>query len=100
VATGGSTCCGPNANATGIRVEGGAGPRVLNNDVITTVKQGTGTARGINLQQVTGGLAVNNRVTTAERGIEFVTSTGKYRDNLTFTVTAPFTGGTDAGNNN
>jgi hypothetical protein len=29
-----------------------------------------------------------------------VYSTGKYRDNLTFGVTTPFSGGTDAGNNN
>ena len=26
--------------------------------------------------------------------------TGKYRDNITFDVTTPFTGGTDIGNNN
>jgi hypothetical protein len=36
----------------------------------------------------------------ADRGIEFLASTGKYRDNLTFDVTTPFSGGTDAGNNN
>jgi hypothetical protein len=48
-------------------------------------------------------LVVNNRITVADREIEYESgsgSTGKYRDNLTFGVTTPFTGGTDAGNNN
>ena len=100
VATGGTTILGANADAYGILVYG-AGPRVLNNDVIHTVKQGTGTAWGIWFGSTTGGLAVNNRITEADKGIEYIgASTGKYRDNLTFTVTTPFTGGTDAGNNN
>ena len=101
VATGGTTTYGTNVGATGIWV-GGAGPRVLNNDVINTVKQGTGVARGIYFSGATGGLAVNNRITVADLGIGFSTvgGTGKYRDTLTFGVTTPFTGGTDAGNNN
>ncbi len=99
VATGGSTAFGVNASATGIRVFG-AGPRVLNNDVITTVKQGTGIARGIFLDSVTGGLLVNNRITVADKGIDFAGSDGKYRDNVTFDVTTPFSGGTNIGNNN
>ena len=100
VATGGTTNFGLNADANGIIVLG-SGPRVLNNDVINTVKQGTGTARGIALN-TTGGLAVNNRITAADIGIDFTTSTGKYRDNLTFGVPTAtrFLGGTDAGNNN
>ena len=90
------------AHAFGIAVAG-AGPRVLNNDVIHTFKQGTGVAWGIFLNSVTGGLAVNNRITTADRGIEYdapSSSTGKFRDNVTFDVTTPYTGGTDIGNNN
>ena len=98
VATGGTTTLGVNADATGIEVVG-AGPRVLNNDVIDTVKQGTGIARGIYLLAATGGLAVNNRITEADRGIEYEASTGKFRDNVTFDVTTPFTGGTNIGNN-
>ena len=43
---------------------------------------------------------VNNRITVADRGIAFLGSTGKYRDNITFGVTTPFMGGTDIGNNN
>jgi hypothetical protein len=101
VATGGTTVFGANANAFGLFVQG-AGPRVLNNDVIDTVKQGTGTATGIFLGDggVSSGLAVNNRITVADIGIDFSLGTGKYRDNLTIGVTTPYTGGTDVGNNN
>ena len=65
------------------------------------------------LVSATGALVVNNRITSVRNndvfahlgtGIDFsVTapgSTGKYRDNVTFDVTTPFTGGTDIGNNN
>jgi len=44
-------------------------------------------------------LALNNRITGADRGIDFSGSTGKYRDTL-FDVTTPFTGGTAVGTNN
>jgi hypothetical protein len=98
VATGGTTSFGANVDAFGIGVVG-IGLRVLNNDVITTVKQGTGTALGISIQ-ANGGFAVNNRITVADKGIDFGISTGKYRDNLTFDVTTPFTGGTAVGTNN
>jgi hypothetical protein len=102
VATGGTTVNGPETFAYGIIVLGD-GLRVLNNDVIHTVKQGTGIAWGILFTGVSGGLAVNNRITGADRGIEFaINNTGKYRDNLTFDVPTAtrFVGGTDAGNNN
>ena len=98
VATGGTTVFGANADAYGISVTG-SGPRVLNNDVINTVAQGTGVARGIWLGFVNGGLVVNNRITTADRGIEYFSGSGKYRDTLTFDVTTPFTGGTAVGTN-
>ena len=99
VATGGSTAAGPNADASGIIIRGSSA-RVLNNDVIDTFKGGNGVARGILFASCTGCLAVNNRITAADMGIEFNGSTGKFRDNITFTVTAPFTNGTDLGNNN
>ena len=99
VATGGTTTFGANADARGIVVTG-AEPLVLNNDVIDTVKQGTGTATGILFSSATDALAVNNRITQADDGIAYVTSTGKFRDNLTSSVATPFSGGTDAGNNN
>ena len=98
VATGGSTVFGPNADAFGIVVTG-AGPRALNNDVITTVKQGTGKAWGIKINSgLQGGFVVNNRITGADNGID-IDGPGTYRDNLIREVTTPFTGGTDAGNN-
>jgi len=99
VATGGTTTI-PNAGATGILMLG-TGPRVLNNDVINTFKQGSGTATGVNFNGATGAFAVNNRITAADRGIDYSNgATGKYRDNLTFGVTSPFTGtGTPVGTN-
>src|SRR5258708_1914612 len=99
VATGGTTIFGADADAVGLRLEG-SGSRVINNDVTDTVARGTGTARGILFAGSAGGLAVNNRITVADRGIDYgFGATGKYRDNLTSEVTTPFTGGTDAGNN-
>jgi hypothetical protein len=102
VATGGSTCCGPHISAFGL-LGSGAGVRVLDNDVIDVVKQGSGLARGILFDVCPGCLAVSNRITNADRGIDYDTPAlayGKYRDNLTFGVTTPYTNGTDAGNNN
>src|SRR5262249_456491 len=100
VQTGGSTSFLANGNAIGIYVTGN-GPRVLNNHVIKTVTQGTGTAYGILVSSTsTGAFIVQNRITEADVGIFFDGGTGRYRDNLTFTVTTPYTGGTDAGNNN
>ena len=101
VETGGSTLSGqPDVSAVGIHV-GGAGPRVLNNDVINTFKQGAGTAKGISLSIAIGGLAVGNRITQADQGIVYDQfSSGKYRDNLTLGVTTPFSGGTAVGTNN
>jgi len=102
VATGGSTAFGANADANGIIVSG-SGPRLLNNDVINTVKLGTGTASGIYINLVDGGLVVNNRITGADVGVQFANGSGnKYRDNLTSGVVTPFIpfGATDAGNNN
>ena len=105
VQIGGSTTFGTNANAIGIVVLGhGSGTlannRVLDNTVSTIVKQGTGTAWGIFFASDTESFAVNNQITTADRGIDYSGgSVGKYRDNLTFDVTVPYSGGTDAGNN-
>ena len=93
VATGGTTVFGSNASAIGIVAIGG-GARVLNNDVIKTVKQGFAFGS-------IGALAVNNRITQADHGLDYQdTSTGKYRDNLTVNVATPYTGGTNVGNNN
>ena len=43
---------------------------------------------------------VDNRISNVSYGLEFVNgATGQYRDNLTNNVTTPYTGGTNAGNN-
>jgi len=100
VATGGSTLTGSGGYVIGIFVSGD-GVRVIDNDVITVTKVGsTGAAWGISIGSSNGALVENNRITVAERGIEFSSSTGKYRNNLTSSVITPYTGGTDAGNNN
>src|SRR5262249_9811725 len=78
----------------------GPGPRVVDNDVLDTTKQGTGTAVAIQFQPTTdGGLAEENRLTGADKGIEFLPgATGKCLGNLTFDVMTPFTGCTDPDN--
>ncbi len=52
------------------------------------------------LSTTIGGLVVNNRISSAGVGVDFVAGTGKYRDNLTIAVSTPYIGGIDAGNNN
>jgi hypothetical protein len=62
----------------------------------------SGEAIGIQVDGVdaTDVLVVGNRITTASRGVLYAAgATGKLRDNLTSNVAAPYTGGTDAGNN-
>jgi len=95
--TGGSTVFGQDANAFGIYVAG-VGARVLNNDVSTITSQGLGTSAGVWAVGATGSLVENNRFTSSTYGT--VMGTGKYRGNLTFGTSVPFSGGTDAGNNN
>jgi len=68
--------------------------------VLTTVARGTGLAHGIFFLTCGDCLAVNNRMTEAYYGIRYIGSTGKYRDNITSSVTGPYVGGTDIGNNN
>jgi hypothetical protein len=101
VATGGSTLSA-DAGAVGIFIDSGTGTRVLNNDVMHTFKLGTGIATGISFLGQAYAFAVNNRITEADLGIEYLggSTGGKYRDNLTSGVGTPYTDGTDAGNNN
>jgi hypothetical protein len=99
VVTGGSTFTGPNVSAIAILVAG-PGTRLLKNDVVTVTKQGTALSWGILVSAAADTFLVGNRITQCDRGIEFISSSGKYRDNVTTGVTTPYTGGTDAGNNN
>lgn len=73
--------------------------RVIDNDIV-----GVTAAPGVNtfgmLVYSDNVLAVNNRIDDSEVGMQFLSSSCKYRDNLTTTVTYPYLGGTDAGNNN
>jgi hypothetical protein len=82
----------------------GVGIRVINND-IETVRHPATTGKGIDF--VTGGafrrpadnIAINNRITDTDVGIRFLESEGKYRDNVTSSVSTPYIGGTNIGNN-
>src|SRR5262245_4161983 len=65
VSTGGTTVNGANTDGFGIWVFG-AGHRVIDNDVVTVTKVGTGTAYGIALDSSSNSAVVNNRVGAAE----------------------------------
>lgn len=123
--TGGSTEVG---QVVGIAIQGSGG-RALDNDIISTAAVGNGglayglflwraggavvegnridgvttdteTPYGIYIEESNNVLVRGNSITNTEKGIYFFFgSTGKYRDNLTSGVTAPFTNGTDAGGN-
>jgi hypothetical protein len=101
VSTGGSTYFGADACAYCIYVQG-PGNHVLNNDIVTATYQGACVATGITFAggSSTDELAINNRIGDMLRGIHYNGATGKYRDNLTSSVTTPYIGGNDAGNNN
>jgi len=74
-----------------------SGGRVLDNDVLTVTGSG-GVGNGIGI----GGpntLIAGNRITSTDSGLVVGFSSGKYRDNLTVGVGTPYSGGTDAGNN-
>ena len=124
VATTGTTLFGANSAVYGIASDG-AGARVINNDVTDTIGMGAGDGVAIALGSANGSvvernrignavlaassgiringsssvLALRNRLAVLGAGIEYLSSTGRYRDNLQSGVSAPYTGGTDAGNN-
>jgi hypothetical protein len=99
VAIGGSTTSSQNPGAVGISV-GGVGNRVLDNDLVALAPNGPNKSSGISVMQSTGALVVGNRITDASTGLYIAPdSTGTYRDNLATDVAIPYSGGTDAGNN-
>jgi len=77
---------------------GGAGA-IAESNRITGVVGDTGATYGIRISNSDNVIARGNTVTSADFGIYFDGSTGKYMDNLTSNVTTPFTGGTAVGIN-
>ena len=75
----------------------GDSARVIENNIVGVPLFGWGII--IDAQD---GLVVGNRLSSWSLGITYSASggTGKYRDNLTTDVAVPYSGGTDAGNNN
>lgn len=93
VDVGGSTAVGVD-DAIGIQIDGHS-CRVVDNDValLTATDQRVGI-------QINGSdsLVVQNRLSSMATGVVF-SGSGSYRDNLSVAVTTPYTGGTNAGNN-
>jgi hypothetical protein len=66
---------------------------------IDDVSGDTGVNEGIHIQLSNDVLVRGNSITNVPSGISYLSSTGKYMDNLTSGVTTPFTGGTPIGIN-
>jgi hypothetical protein len=81
-------------NGNGVVVEGNT---ISNPSLPATKNKGS---FGVLVDGGTDVLVVNNRITVMNFGVYYNTGTGKFRDNLTSSVGTPFSGGTDAGNNN
>jgi len=124
VNTTGTTIFGADSAVYGIASDG-PGARLLDNDVTDTIGVGTGdgvalaitdgngsvaernrignaslaNSIGIRIGTSASVLALRNRLAVLGYGIDYQGSTGSFRDNLTSGVSVPYTGGTDAGNN-
>ena len=86
-------------DSAGIDIWYGDGSVVENNRIGNSVLSSD--SCGVDIYDSANVLVANNRITTMANGIDYRGgSTGKYRGNLTSGVTTPFTGGTDAGDNN
>jgi len=73
---------------------------VMEDNRINGVSSGSGNTYGMYIELSNNVLAAGSRITSADNGILYSSSSGKYKDNLTSGVTTPFTGGIDAGGNN
>jgi len=93
------TAATSSGQANGLYIDGVVGA-VVEGNRIDDVSSVTGQAYGMYIWRSLGVLAAGNRITRADWGIRYNLSGGKYKDNLTSSVTTPFTGGTDAGGNN
>ena len=101
--TGGSSDPQLSGHAWGM-IASGDGLRVIDNNV-THTHVNTAYSGGVTTAIFLGGgsdmVVVNNRMTEANFGIySGGLNWGKYRDNITFNVGVPYTGGTNIGNNN
>ena len=92
--TGGSTV---DPNPVGIRIAG-PGTAAVDNAVAFTFAGTGGTSRGIYAIGVSQ-FVVGNRVNNGTYGIQMSSTMTKYRDNLVTGAATPYSGGTDAGNN-
>ncbi len=72
---------------------------VIEGNRIDDVRSADDVGRGIVIGSSTGVLTIGNRITNADRGIMYLGSTGKYRDNMTSEVTTSYSGGINSGNN-
>ena len=74
---------------------------LVQNNTVTDTRAATGNSYAVHIQNLTGVFLRNNNLANADNGVFFFSgSSGKYFNNLTFDVSAPFTGGTAVGNNN
>jgi len=119
--TGGTTVNGLDTDAFGI-ASFGAENRVLDNDVFNVFAAGSGSASAIEASSASSSVFKKNRIGRATFGLRLISSTaalvqqnrfsslgwgvlfepgssGRFRDNLSAGVGTPYSGGTDAGNN-
>ena len=86
--------------AMGLALLGECDDCVIEDNRIDDVRSESNSTYAVRIGSSDSVLAVNNRVGSADYGIYFLSSTGKYKNNLTSNVGTPFTGGTDLGGNN
>lgn len=81
-------------------VLGTANSSIVMGNRINDVDTGTGKAYGIYVSSADNLLLRDNNLINMMNGIYYSNSTGKNRDNMTFNVDVPFTGGDDGDGNN
>ena len=96
--SGGTTSFSSPARGAGIEVTAGS-VEIVNNHITQTTKTAD-VAYGIYSSNSMNHTIVNNRVSVADIGIRMDVGAGKYRDNVTTSVTTPYFGGMNIGNNN
>ena len=75
--------------------------RILDNDILTVTPESGHYSFGIALLGGDSVLVVGNRIASVGFAVAFISSAGKYRNNLTTNIAGiPFAGGYDAGDNN